>query len=445
MSRFTVTWGFGRRKGRSYYYVRIRGWLLDEHRGAKRLDTDEQIPDGWFEKVQTPARERTARGDVLAANYASKRERELAEQPLRVARATTRAIGDLWLARREKKDPKTLSKDAGLIAILVEYFRDRDPSTIDIGAMEGLRDWLLERDVIARLGTRAIRKMSPRSAYNVLSFARRLYAWGYARKRETGMRALELPPGADGIPEVEGKEGRGGARRPSLAEVWRLYSAAGELPKVGLKSQAIIALGFATWLRLEALLNLQRSWIDFTARTVTVPREFMKGGKKELTLPLNRFALSAIERALALHEHGRYVLPVNSRTGRPATNLHHTLRAIAEIAGTRPFSLHGLRKAGSHVMLNHVCEFCRNCRTSRATHRNDRCENGATFLAVHPGGVPKIVVDKILAHEMPRNDAAYYEVDLELMRDALSVIDELWDDYNRREGTKVVELAARRA
>jgi len=445
MSRFKITWGFGRR-GRSYYYVRICGWVHDEERGARRLDTDEKIPDDWFERVQTPAREQTPRGDVLAANYASKRERELLEQPLRVKSATTRSLGELWLKKRQRKDPKTIASDQLYLSILEEYFRDRDAATIDIGALENLRDWLLDRDVIARTGTRAVRKMSPRTAANILSFANRLYVWGYARKRETGMNALELPPGKEGIPDVEGKEGRGGARRPTLGEIWRIYAAAGELPLVSLKSQAIIALGFATWLRLEALLNLQRSWIDFSARTVTIPPEFMKGGKSELVLPLNRFALAAIERALALHEHGRYVLPINPKTGRPSTNLHHTLRKIATIAGTRPFSLHGLRKAGSNVMLNHVCRTCRNCRTTRAAHSGERCPTGATtFFAVHPSGVPKIVVDRILAHEMPRNDRAYYEVDLDLMRDALSVIDEEWDQYNRREGTKVIEIAARRA
>lgn len=45
-------------------------------------------------------------------------------------------------------------------------------------------------------------------------------------------------------------------------------------------------------------------------------------------------------------------------------------------------------------------------------------------------------------------DTASFKVDLETMRDALSVIDEEWERYNRRSEGKVVEvveLAARRA
>ncbi len=46
---------------------------------------------------------------------------------------------------------------------------------------------------------------------------------------------------------------------------------------------------------------------------------------------------------------------------------------------------------------------------------------------------------------MPQMDTAYFEVDLETMCDALSVIDEEWERYNRRAEGKVVEIAARRA
>jgi integrase len=245
---------------------------------------------------------------------------------------------------------------------------------------------------------------------------------------------------------VEGKAGLGGARKMSVDEFWRAYEAAGLRPRVGTKLQVTLALGLATWLRLEALLNLQVTWIDGAEATVTVPREFMKGGKAELTLPLNRFAMASIQRATIAFPKAIYVLPVNPATHRPATNLFHTLRAIAADADMRPFSLHSIRKTAASLILNHRCDYCRNCRMFLADHKRERCANGeTTFFATHSAGVRKIVADTILAHAMPQMDTAYFEVDLETMRDALSVIDEEWERYNRRSEGKIIEIAARRA
>lgn len=111
-----------------------------------------------------------------------------------------------------------------------------------------------------------------------------------------------------------------------------------------------------------------------------------------------------------------------------------------------PFSLHSIRKTAASLILNNRCDYCRNCRMFLTDHKRERRANGETmFFATHPAGVKKIVADRILAHAMPQMDTAYFEVDLESMRDALSVIDEEWERYNRRSEGKVVEIAARRA
>ncbi len=432
-----VTWEFRR----NAYVIRPRQWQLDLNGRATRMDTQLKIPKEVFRKAGVPGDVRSKRADVIAANYAAKRERELNE-PDRKLRMTLSEIGDQWLESRKRKDPKTLASDRLLISYAVAFFADRDPSTIDIGAAELYRDWLFERGVVARLGKRELRKMSPRSVYNAVAFLPRLLEFGYERKRDTGMTALELRA----VPEVEGKAGLGGARKMSIDEFWRAYEAAGRLPRVGTKLQVTLALGLATWLRLEALLNLQVTWIDAVEATVRVPPEFMKGGKTELILPLNRFAMASIQRVTMAFPKALHVLPVNPRTHRPATNLFHTLRAIAAGADMPPFSLHSIRKTAASLILNHRCDYCRHCRMFLADHKRDRCANGeTTFFPTHAAGVKKIVADRILAHAMPQMDTAYFEVDLESMRDALSVIDEEWERYNRRSEGKVIEIAARRA
>ena len=68
-----------------------------------------------------------------------------------------------------------------------------------------------------------------------------------------------------------------------------------------------------------------------------------------------------------------------------------------------------------------------------ADHKRERCANvETTFFPTHAAGLKKIVADRILAHAIPQMDTAYFEADLKSMRDALSVIDEEWERYNRR-------------
>jgi len=426
--KIRVTWGFADWKRPGVYFIRKRGWIPDAARGARKLDTKEQVPEELFAKANVDAGERSNAGDVIAANYAARRQRELNDEGAALTRArpmSLRELGEFRLRKRKNEvHPATIERERGWLDALCRHLGDdADPSRLDIGIMEDYRDARLEDEWVPRLGDRGVRKISPRTVYNECSFAVALVAWGYARRKPTGkepgtgMTEINITS----VPQILNSEGRGGARKMSIDEFWRVYAAAARRPRAGAKSQVILALGFGTWLRADPLINLQRTWVDFVARTVTVPREFMKGGGSELTLPLNRFAMAAIERAIALHPNDKYVLPVNPQTGQPSSNLFHTLAAIAKDAGVRPFSLHSLRKLGATTILNHKC------------------------AGRHAAGINKIVGDKILAHAIPRNDAAYLGIDVETMRDALSVIDELWEERNRATERQVVELSARRA
>lgn len=418
--KIRVTWGFARWKDRECYFIRKRGWVPDALRGAKYLDTKEQVPDKLFEKAHLPSREKTNSGDVIAANYAAKIERAINDEGkalFRVRRMTLRELGDFRLKkRRNEVAADTIEREEGWLDALCKHLgEDADPSLIDIGAMEDYRDARLDDMWVPRLGKKGVRKISPRTVYNECSYAVALVKWGYERRKETGISEQNLFE----VPQIRDSDGRGGARRPTLDEFWRIYDAAAKRPLAGAKTQVLLALALGTWLRKDPLINLQSDWIDFGARTVTVPREFVKGGASELKLPLTRFAMAAIEKALKLHGESRYVLPVNLGTGLPAANLFHTLKATTDDAGTRPISLHGVRKLGASTILNHKCQ--------------ER----------HPAGIQKIVADRILNHAIPRNDAAYYEIDIETMRDALSVIDEMWEARNKT--AKVTEISARRA
>jgi hypothetical protein len=94
------------------------------------------------------------------------------------------------------------------------------------------------------------------------------------------------------------------------------------------------------------------------------------------------------------------------------------LRAIAADAEMPPFSLHSIRKTAASLLRD------ASGRREEDRGRRDPCARDAEM------------------------DTASFKVDLETMRDALSVIDEEWERYNRRSEGKVVEvveLAARRA
>lgn len=403
---------------RRRYRVRIIGWISDGHDGARKLDTRENVPEELFVLQYVDPHEKTPRGDVIAAGYAASRARELnAKGAWQPRRMNLEEIGKLWIERRTGQvDPKTIDREQNYITHLVSFFDDEQrvaPDAIDVGWMERYREKRLQDDWIPRLGTKAIRKISPRTVANELSFARKFLTFGYERERETGMRRLKLTS----VPHVRGKR-RTRGRKMAIEEFWLAYEAAARLPRDRGKARRILAFGLTTWLRKNPLVHLRREWLNVYDRSVTVPPEFMKGrldDRKELTLPLTRWAMAALE---PLPDKG-YIWPVNRATGRPATNLFHTLAAIAKRAGIPPFSLHDLRRTGNTILLNH------------------RCEN-------HPQGVPKIVADRILAHAQPISDEAYTEIAVETMREALSVFDELWDAYNRRPLAGVVDIASRR-
>jgi integrase len=436
MSRFRVTYEFWR----GAYVIRKRGWKLGLNGELKRDETRLQIPIELFRKAGVAVEKRSQRADTIAAGYAARKERELNE-PVKKHVMTIREIGDRWIdSRLRLVDPKTLEREELMLKKIVEFFGDENPSEMHVGRWEAYRDWRLRATYTARLGKKAVRAISPRTVWNEVSFGVRLIAWGYERRLDTGMTELPvLKP-----PQVADKDRTRGRKLP-MAEFWKAYEAAARRPRVGRRSQRMLVLGLNTWLRAKPLTNLDVAWIDREQSVVRVPPAFVKKGRNrrrtELVLPLNRWAMAALEPLPA----SGCVWGVHAVTKRPSENLHHTLRAIAEDAGIAPFSLHDLRRTGASLLLNHRCAVCANCGEQQGSHRQDRCVGGTAFAPVHPQGAPKIVSDKILNHVTPLNDDAYFEVAIETMRDALGILDEEWDTYNRRSDGKVVEMAARRA
>jgi integrase len=398
-----VTWLFW--SARSAYYLRKRSWVMDELTGKPRhADTKEKISDEWFERAGVDPRSKSVRGDVVAAKYAAKREEELAVEP-QVRRMSVRAIGNLWLERHKNQlDPKTIVRNKNIIAHLAEFFGDDNPSALHVGRWEQYRDKRLEDYWIPRLGKKGVRKISPRTVWNEVTFGVSLLAWAYERRRETGMTELPVMK-----PPHVGDHDRVAGRKLSIEEFWLAYEAAAKRPQVGARMQMMLVAGLTLWLRKSPLTNLDKSWIDRVGLTVTVPPAYVKKGRarkrRELVIPMTHWFASILEPGLDnVHT---CVWGINRRSGRPASNLFHTLRAIANDAKIRPFSLHDLRRTGNTIVRNHRCE-----------------KHGAGWLN-------KDVSDRILAHSMPMNDEAYLEIDVETMREALSVFDELWQEYRK--------------
>lgn len=406
---------------RGSYHVRIIG---------NGTDTKRRIPSEAFGGVLCDRK--TRRGDRIARKYADEMESDGAAVGLqaigrgsdftaerlplaksRNGRASAAAaspdsmslaqIGALFLSRnRGTLDPKTLKRYAQIITNLADYFGDLRPDLVHVGELERYRDKRLADQWTPRLGKVGRRQISPRTVWGELTFAVQLLGFGFDRAIETGMTSLPVRK----APDVADRS-RTRGRALSIEEFWRAYEAAGVLPRVADRYQRMLVLGLTTMLREEPLLNLSHEWTDLTARTVTIPPQFVKKGRgrarKELVLPLGAWTVTALQDG------------TSCVWGTPIANVQPTLVRIARLAGIRPFSLHDLRRTGATLLLNHRC---------------DR----------HPQGVPKFTVDRLLGHAMPLLDEAYYSVGMNALRDAVSVFDEEWDKRRGVDGVDVVAI-----
>ncbi len=402
MSATAVYW-------RGSYHVRIVG---------PGVDTKRRIPSDAFGDL--PCDRKTRNGDRIARKYADNYEESEvmpseatgSNRSQRTLSVTSRdctshmslaQIGALFLARNSGAlNPKTLLRYGQIIGQLVDFFGEMPPDRIHVGELERFRDHRLASHWTPRLGTEPRRQISPRTVHGELTFAVQLLGFGFDRAIETGMTSLLVLKAPDVADRCRTR-----GRALTMEEFWRAYDAAGTLQRAADRYQRMLILGLTTMLREEPLLNLGYDWMDLTARTVTIPPQFVKKGRgrarKELTLPLSAWTVATLQDGSGCV------------WGAPIANVQPTLVRIAHIAGIRPFSLHDLRRTGATLLLNHRC---------------DR----------HPQGVPKFTVDRLLGHAMPLIDQAYYSVGMDALRDAVSVFDEEWDKRRGVDGVDVVAI-----
>jgi integrase len=384
-----------------------------------------------------PSTARTRRGD---------------HRPSLAGTLTIAQIGALFLSRNSGTlDPKTITRYGQIVSQLVDFFGDMRPDQIHVGELEKYRDHRLGAQWTPRLGTVGRRQISPRTVWGELTFAVKLLGFGFDRSLETGMTSLPVRKAPDVADRCRTR-----GRALTMEEFWRAYDAVGALQRAGDRYQRMLVLGLTTMLRENPLLNLSYDWMDLTAGTVTIPPQFVKKGRgrarKELTLPLSAWAVEVIRRvgAAGPSTNGRDQEPAGAEQGErnwglvretvsgtatpasrhetgstdpltecvwgaPIANVQPTLVRIAHIAGIRPFSLHDLRRTGATILLNHRCD-------------------------LHPQGIAKFTVDRLLGHAMPLIDQAYYSVGMDALRDAVSVFGEEWDKRRGVDGVNVVAI-----
>jgi len=114
-----------------------------------------------------------------------------------------------------------------------------------------------------------------------------LAATGPRRERRPGARLIDPP--AVPLPDPEPHE----PEAPTLDELRQLYAAAERMtrPKLLIPPvhwwRALLVVGYTTGLRINTLLELRWSWIDFETSEIRVPKESMKGRRRAHTARLS--------------------------------------------------------------------------------------------------------------------------------------------------------------
>jgi integrase len=103
-----------------------------------------------------------------------------------------------------------------------------------------------------------------------------------------------------------------------------------------------VKLALLTGLRNREARGLKWSEIDFAGRLIRVPAKRMKGGRRQLDLPMSSQVRDVIVARRQLGVEGEFVFPADSKSGH-VEDLRVALDPVAEMCGVR-VTLHDLRR-----------------------------------------------------------------------------------------------------
>lgn len=348
-------------------------------RWGRGYNTRKTVPPHVFTSVGADPFTHSRRGEKIAEQWAAQfenEERKRVQSGVASRRMTLAEIYAMYHAKNpELVSAATLKRDRAHAANLIEFFGSLPPDRIDDSAVLEYRN-------------KRLQSVRARTVGGELSLLRRLLQFGYASRRETGMRELSLLK----LPRLPREEGSGVAL---TFDEFKLLMAANPAPKRGgahdERVKRIIVLGVVTMLRRSNLLGLRTDWIDFERRWLTIPARFMKGerGRKQsLSVPLCDVAMRAIGRP-----KGEYVFE-NPRTHTGTKEIRKSLTTLCANAGIREISHHDLRTTGS------------------------------TWLVA--SGVNDHVRKYLLGHRLAPIEDAYVKPSEDQLRAAVAIFDELF-------------------
>lgn len=347
-------------ESRRRYRVRRRRGGQDERRN---------VPRDWFAREGIPHDRPSRRGAEIAKQYLAS---TLGGEVTGKHAPTLERLFEAYKAANpnDVRDEKTWTRQGQYLAALVEFFRDRDPSEIDLhDAMEYRNE---------RRKTRRARTVRAE-----LFFLQALLRYGYSARRKTGMRELNLLD----VPTVTPDDDQRGIALTE-AEIALLMDV--RLDRDTLRFRRVVAFGICTGLRHRPLMAFERSWSR--EGWAHVPGRLMKG-RRPHEVPLNATALHILSLS-----GSRYAFP--SFKGTPVTywpwdrsiGRHH------EEWGVRKFTPHDLRRTF------------------------------ATLLEQR--GVPKSVIADLLGHTGGTVTDRYVRSERrERMEAAVALLDEVFSPY----------------